>query len=171
MDFKMIPLMEENMMQFKEDMQAAFQFGAEAAFGPIDREILPEKDIVRSLTAKGATAYKAVVDGEMAGGAVVVIDGTKGELAFLYVKKELQGKKIGQQLWQAMETHYPAVTVWETCTPYFEKRNIHFYINCCGFAAVEFYHPGHPEADMPLSEEHDEEEAYFFRFEKVVSSR
>lgn len=25
-----------------------------------------------------------------------------------------------------------------TCTPYFEKRNIHFYVNKCGFYIVEY---------------------------------
>ena len=169
MNFKMIPLMKENMARFKQEMQAAFQFGAEAALGPLDRDILPEQDIVHSLTAKGAAAYQAVIDGEMAGGAIVIIDGAKGELALLYVTNKLQGKKIGQQLWQAIEAHYPDVKVWETCTPYFEKRNIHFYINCCGFAAVEFCHPGHPDPDMPFSEAHREEEEYFFRFKKVVN--
>jgi hypothetical protein len=24
----------------------------------------------------------------------------------------------------------------ETCTPYLDRRNIHFYINCCGFPAI-----------------------------------
>ena len=28
---------------------------------------------------------------------------------------------------------HPEVKVWETVTPYFEKRNIHFYVNRCGF--------------------------------------
>jgi len=169
MDFKMIPLMKENMARFQQEMQAAFQFGAEAALGRLDRDILPEQDIVHSMTTQGTTSYQAIVDGEMAGGAIVIINGTKGELALLYVVNKLQGKKIGQQLWKAIEAHYPAVKVWETCTPYFEKRNIHFYINCCGFAAVEFYHPRHRNPDTLFSEEHHKEEEYFFRFTKVVN--
>lgn len=36
--------------------------------------VLPEKDIDRSLNTEGVAVYKAVVDGEMAGGAVVVIN-------------------------------------------------------------------------------------------------
>ncbi|MDD7750451.1 MAG: GNAT family N-acetyltransferase, partial [bacterium] len=49
---------------------------------------------------------------------------------------------------------------------YFEKRNIHFYVNKCGFYIVEFYNPHHPEpreetCDTPGGE-------YFFRFEKVM---
>ncbi len=29
--------------------------------------------------------------------------------------------------------------MWETCTPYFEKRNIHFYVNVCGFHVVRYH--------------------------------
>jgi hypothetical protein len=38
--------------------------------------------------------------------------------------------------WRAIEEHYPDTRVWETFTPHFEVRNIHFYINVCGFHAV-----------------------------------
>ena len=59
--------------------------------------------------------------------------------------------------------------MWETCTPYFEKRNIHFYVNKCGFHIVEFYNEFHKDLDMPdgdrTSEEGPEE---MFRFIKVM---
>ncbi len=38
----------------------------------------------------GAIAYKAVVDGELLGGALVVINGDHGHLDFLYVKSGTQ---------------------------------------------------------------------------------
>ena len=44
----------------------------------------------------------------------------------------------GYAAWCAVEQLNPEVKVWETCTPYFEKRNIHFYVNKCGFHIVEF---------------------------------
>ena len=44
----------------------------------------------------------------------------------------------GQAAWRAVERLHPEVRVWETCTPYFEKRNIHFYVNRCGFRIVKF---------------------------------
>jgi len=58
--------------------------------------------------------------------------------------------------------------VWETCTPYFEERNIHFYVNKCGFHIVEFFNRKHPD---PHDSETGEEEAYeegggMFRFER-----
>ena len=38
---------------------------------------------------------------------------------------------------------YPKCTTCQkakkTCTPYFDKRNIHFYVNKCGFQIDEFW--------------------------------
>ena len=42
-------------------------------------------------------------------------------------------------MWDEIEKMHPYTKVWETCTPYFEKRNIHFYVNKCGFHIVEFW--------------------------------
>lgn len=131
---------------YKRDMQEAFQKGFERKYGKTDHTILPEKDIDCSLRAKGATAYKAVADGKIVGGAVVVIDEEtqQNHLELLYVRHGLQSRGIGAKIWSAIEKMYPQTKVWETCTPYFERRNIHFYINVCGFRAVEFFNEKHP---------------------------
>ena len=42
---------------------------------------------------------------------------------------------IAVDLWEL----HPKIEVWETFTPYFDRRNIHFYINRLGFHAVEFF--------------------------------
>ena len=34
---------------------------------------------------------------------------------------------------------YPETKQWKTCTPYFEKRNIHFLVNKCGFQIDQFW--------------------------------
>ncbi len=146
-DFK--PLEPCDLPQFKREMQEAFQLGAEAAFGADAGQVLPESHIDASLAAPGARAWKAVVDGTMAGGAVVTIDGASGHLDFLYVRHGVQSRGVGRRIWSAIEQAYPEDCVWETCTPWFEKRNIHFYINVCGFAAVEFFCARHPDPHMP----------------------
>lgn len=74
MDFKLLSVVQSDMSAFKRDMQEAFQKGFEDVYGKTEEMILPEKDIDRSLNVPGSIAYKAVVDGEMMGGAVVVID-------------------------------------------------------------------------------------------------
>ena len=162
MNFQLLRLEENDISLFKHDMQEAFQLGAAEWEDDLDEEVLPESHIDKSLNTKGAIAYKAVVDGELLGGAIVVIDGNHGHLDFLYVKSGTQSKGIGQKIWNAIETGHPEVTHWETCTPYFDTRNLHFYINCCGFAAVEFYNGMHMDPNAPFG---DDGSDFFFRFE------
>ncbi|MGN0174045.1 MAG: GNAT family N-acetyltransferase [Acutalibacteraceae bacterium] len=165
MNFKLLPLCNEDMVEFKKDMQYAFKMGAVNEFGEIDSEILPEEDIDRSLSKNGAVAYKAVMDGEMVGGAIIVIDeiSQHNHLDFLYVKYGVQSKGIGQAIWRQIERNHSNTKVWETVTPYFEKRNIHFYINQLGFQAVEFFNPHHKDPTIPDDMLGGD---YFFRFEK-----
>ena len=49
--------------------------------------------------------------------------------------------------------------------PYFEKRNIHFYVNLCKFSIVEFFYPSHEEENI-LNDMMGN--GYLFRFEKVM---
>ena len=115
---------------FKKDMQEAFQKGAENEFENLDFEILPEEDINKSLETEGAIAYKAVMNDEIVGGAIVVIDELTqhNHLDFLYVKYGIQGKGIGKFIWSEIEKKHPNTKVWETVTPYFEKKK---YIFLC----------------------------------------
>ena len=140
MDFSLLTVTEEDLAQFKKDMQEAFQKGFEDNYGKTEEVILPEKDIDTSLNEKGAIAYKAIVNGDVVGGAIVVIDKDTqhNHLHFLYVKYGVQSKGIGYSIWSEIERLHPKTKIWETCTPYFEKRNIHFYVNKCGFHIVEF---------------------------------
>ena len=103
------------------------------------------------MNAKGAIAYKAVINGEFVGGAVVEIDkGTQhNHLDFLFVKHGIQSKGIGKSIWFQIEKLHPETKIWETCTPYFDVRNIHFYVNVCGFHIVEFFNEKHPMPDLP----------------------
>ena len=61
---------------------------------------------------------------------------------------------------------YPQVKEWETITPYFEKRNIHFYVNRCGFQIVEFFNKHHHPENAPGTEKDDDSE--MFRFRKII---
>ena len=149
MKFELSTMEDSDIPKFKRDIQEAFQKGFEEVFGETGETILPEKDIDRSLNAKGAAAYKAVVDGEFIGGAVVVInkETQHNHLDLLYVKYGTQTKGVGFEIWKAIEKLYSDTKVWETCTPYFEKRNIHFYVNKCGFHIVSFTNEKNPEPD------------------------
>ncbi len=167
MDFILMPIEKEDIATFKKDMQEAFQKGAMQEFNDLNVEILPEKDIEKSLSAKGGNAYKAVIDGKIVGGAIVVINKLTqhNHLDFLYVKNGIQSKGIGKMIWNEIEKLYPETIIWETCTPYFEKRNVHFYINRLGFHAVKFFNPYHKDTSIPDDMIGGD---YFFRFEKVM---
>ncbi len=167
---------EADLPQFKRDMQEAFQKGAEAEFGHISEQILPESHINASLSKAGSMAYAAIENGCIVGGAIVQINPETHHhhLDFLYVKHGVQSKGIGQAIWTAIEQNHPDAIVWETGTPYFERRNIHFYVNKCGFHIVEYFNEKHPdshqpEADQPSTDDIPGFEQGFFRFEKRMS--
>ena len=171
MNIQLLPLREEETIAFKEEMQEAFQHGFQTYYKEDEHnqwQVLPDNDFYQSLEADGAEAYEAIdADGRRVGGAIIVIkaDEHRGELAFLYVKVGVQSKGIGQAIWKAIETMHPEIEVLETCTPNFDRRNIHFYINRCGFHAVEFFNEHHPDPNMP--EQFDQEDG-LFKFEKCV---
>ena len=64
---------------------------------------------------------------------------------------------------------FPEIRAWETITPYFEKRNIHFYVNRCGFHIVEFWKKYHHGPVIPDEiDENWSEDDEMFVFKKEV---
>lgn len=169
MNVDLILMSDDDILEFKKNIQYAFQKGFEDVYGKTNDIILPEKDIDRSLNAEGSAAYKAVVDGETVGGAIIVInkETQHNHLDLLYVKYGTQTKGIGFAIWSAIEKMYPDTKVWETYTPYFEKRNIHFYVNKCKFHIVEFQCEKNPSSDAPEDFVGDGGEGMFV-FEKIM---
>ena len=107
-------------------------------------------------------------DGQPVGGVVIKADGKRGDLDLLFVSPKAHSKGIGYAAWCAVEQLHPEVMIWETVTPYFEKRNIHFYVNRCGFHIVEFFNSHHPDPNEPDTD-HEKDEQFpdgMFRFEK-----
>ena len=108
-----------------------------------------------------------IEDDEIVGGVIVTInENNHNHLDFLFVKVGVQSKGIGQMIWKEIEKLYPDTEVWETCTPYFDKRNIHFYVNRLKFHIVEYFNLKHPDTNRPL--DCYEEDDGMFRFEKVM---
>ena len=135
---QLIKLSKEDTPAFKKMFQEAFQKGFEDYFGKEEGTILPEKDIDWSLNSKGAHAYKAMLSNEMVGGVIVQInDNDINELHLLCVKVGTQSKGIGRDIWFQIEKMFPNTKKWCTCTPIFEKRNVHFYTEVCGFKIVK----------------------------------
>lgn len=84
---------------------------------------------------------------------------------------ESHSKGIGYAAWQAIESKYPETKQWETCTPYFEKRNIHFYVNKYGFQIVEFFNEFNPDSMMPMEDSNIASPTEMFRFIKTISDK
>ena len=177
-DITLVPLDDDNREQFIIDNQQAFLYGATVEFGmrddhfEEDGEIISRKTIENSIDGENAESYRIVCKGETAGGLVLKIDKQlrHGELELLFIRPGLHGKGIGYAAWQAVEELHPEIDIWETVTPYFEKRNIHFYVNRCGFHIVEFYNSHHPDPheydDTDRKQDYDSDG--MFRFEKVI---
>ena len=159
---------------FISEIQEAFQNAYVEEFGAFEETILPTSDIEESFNAKGSEAYFAEIDEEKVGGAVIVIDDETGynSLHLLYVKSGAQNSGYGFKIWNAIEELHPETKIWETHTPYFDKRNIHFYVNRCGFKIVEFFNPKHKDPHLIEDSAGNipEENNYFFRFEKEMSN-
>lgn len=63
------------------------------------------------------------------------------------------------------------VKVWQTITPYYDQRNIHFYVNRCGFRIVEYFNAFHKVMFLEGKEDQDMLEQFpqgVFRFEKRI---
>lgn len=157
---------------FVNEIQKAFQESYEKEFGSFEKMILPVRDIDESFNAFGAKAYFAVADGERVGGAIAVVDEKTGynSLHLLYVKTGAQNCGYGLKIWKELEKLFPKTKVWETHTPYYDKRNIHFYVNRCGFKIVEFFNPKHqdPHQVGETAGNIPSENNLFFRFEKEI---
>ena len=175
-DVKLMPLEASDRNQFILDNQEAFNFGALEEFGLRDDHFEEEGEIISRETIEqsidGGEAYRIMLDDQPVGGVIIKVDGNRGDLEILFVSPRVHSKGIGYAAWCAVEKLHPEVKVWETVTPYFEKRNIHFYVNRCGFHIVEFFNSHHPDPNDPDTTEQMEEQFPdgMFRFEKVIKS-
>lgn len=163
------PLTEEDRNQFILDNQYAFKYGACEEFGSRDDHFEDDGEIISRDTIEksidGGAAYRIRDNGKIVGGLVLQIneETQHNHLELLFVSPDVHSKGIGFAAWQEVERLYPDTKVWETCTPYFEKRNIHFYINKCGFHAVEFFCEFNCD---PNDADSNEGPSEMFRFEK-----
>ena len=175
----LVPLTEDDREQFILDNQWAFKHGALIEFGERDDhidgdgEIISRKTIERCINDPNNETYRIVENGKWVGGVILKIDKQTrhNHLEILFVSPEAHSRGIGYGAWQAVEALHPETKIWETCTPYFEKRNIHFYVNKCGFQIDEFWCEYYqPEHGMPDDEAQDPDEGpdEMFHFIKVM---
>ena len=162
-------ILESEKEEFIKGTQEAFQYGYERYFGKCEDTIIPRQDIISSFNCQGSQTYVAIENNEIIGGVIVVINEETqiNDLHILYVKVGSQSKGIGLKLWNEMEKIYSKTKIWHTCTPYFDERNVHFYVNKCHFHIVEFFNKYHPDPNMSEYFIGDAGEG-MFHFEKVM---
>ena len=175
-EITLTPLTDDDQEQFILDNQRAFKYGAIEEFGlrddhyEEDGEIISRETVLRCI--RDGAAYRIREDGRNVGGVVLQIDekSKHNHLDLLFVCPNAHSKGIGFAAWKEVERLYPDTEVWETCTPYFETRNIHFYVNKCGFHIVEFFNSHHPDTHDPETGEgkNYEDGGGMFRFEKQM---
>jgi len=158
--------------EFEEEFikmnQYAFKYGAEQYFTNDEMEeqyeeegdIISRETIVNSIHHKGSIAYKIMLEEEIVGGIIVNIKKDHGDLEIFFIDPSSHSKGIGQQAWKEIERIHSHVKIWETVTPCFEKRNIHFYVNKLGFHIVEYYNEHYCGPDM------SEDMMEMYKFEK-----
>lgn len=151
-------------------------YGALIEFGKRDNhfedegEVISRQTIIDSINA--GEAYVIMQDSKKVGGAVIKVENNHGSLELLFVSPNEHSKGIGYNAWCEIEKLHSEVVLWETFTPYFEKRNIHFYVNRCGFHIVEFFNSHHPDPndiDMAYDKTNEQFPEGMFRFEKRMN--
>ena len=171
------PLEAADRESFIADLQEAFEhFVGDARGSFIDESlyedgtvtpdappILPREDIEESLSRSEVQALRIIEDGAPVGGVILTVEGDRGEVEIIAINASTHGRGVGTRAWTAIEEAYPNVQEWELVTPYFEVRNIHFYVNKCGFHIVEFFNERHPDPSDP-----DKDKERSFRFVKHV---
>ena len=119
---------------FIDDLQAAFQ--RDDGTYKFRRE-----DLLKFFDKANATLLNIVVDKKICGGAVLIInvETRHNKLALFFVNADFRNLGAGFAAWLAIEKLYPDTKVWYTSTPWLDKRNLHFYLNKCGFVAFSIY--------------------------------
>ncbi|MDD2595139.1 MAG: GNAT family N-acetyltransferase [Bacteroidales bacterium] len=165
---------------FRNDVRRVLSIAVNETFGDFEdesanpEEVIADADIDMTMQQPSEEVYFIEIDKVRVGAIALNINtesdgGCRGKLDLFIIYPEYHSKGYGTKIIQAIEQKYPEVRVWELITPYFEKRNIHFYVNKCGYKIVEFFNAKH--IDKAYSERRGDMRSFekeYFRFEKEV---
>lgn len=156
---------------FKKELQDAFAVAVVDEFGSLPDGPIPSDEVLEAaIEAPGAVVLRILSDGRQVGGAVITLDTqtNRNSLDLFFIKVGEHGGGLGHKAWLAIEQRYPETVAWQTHTPYFEKRNIHFYVNKCGFKIIEFFNRYHPDPHQPAGQDDLPGDGEAFQFEKIM---
>lgn len=155
--------------KFKQNARDAFLKGLAEAFPSYENpeKIAPipsNEDFDESLYSENIHIYWIYIQKVNVGGVILEIDSIKGEnnVDILFINATAQGLGIGTKVWSEIENYFPNTSIWKLSTPYFEKRNIKFYLENCNFYITGMH--THSFCIDSINKEFD-----FFDFEKVMS--
>ena len=99
------------------------------------------EDLPRYFAETNATLLDIFHEKIFIGGAVLIINSETqhNKLSLFFVNEDFQNLGAGFAAWLAIEKYFPDTKVWYASTPYSDKRNLHFYLNKCGFVAFSIY--------------------------------
>ncbi|MFN3522258.1 MAG: GNAT family N-acetyltransferase [Phenylobacterium sp.] len=161
----------DDLTSFKTELQDAFALAVVDEFGGLpDGPIPSDQTLDEAINAPGALALRILCDGRKVGGAIVTINAEThhNSLDLFFIRVGEHGRGLGLKAWFAIEQRFPETITWQTHTPYFERRNIHFYVNKCGFKIIEFFNEHHPDPNQPGEQDDLPGDGDAFQFEKVM---
>ena len=132
MTVEVVPTRDENF--FLDRLQAAFR--RDDGTDKFRRE-----ELVKFFDKTGATLLDIIAEKKIIGGAVVIINDETlhNKLSLLFVDEPFRNFGFGSAAWRAIEKLFPKTKVWYTSTHWLDRRNLHFYLNKCGFIAFSIY--------------------------------
>lgn len=141
---------------FIQKNQEAFNYGALVEFGERNTDFEEDGQIISRASIEASLhkgqGFWILAGRRPVGGLVVQIEQGQGSLDLLFIDPEEHSKGYGQKAWDLVENAYPEVTRWELFTPYFETRNVYFYINKLGFEIEKFFNKYLPAPKKPPHE-------------------
>jgi len=119
---------------FVDNLQAAFRRDDGS-------EKFRREELLKFFDKAGAILLDIVVKKKIIGGAVLIINAETrhNRLSLFFVDAAYRNLGVGSAAWQAIEKLFPDTEVWYASTPWLDRRNLHFYLNKCGFVAFSIY--------------------------------
>lgn len=163
--------------RFVKDYQRAFlsaltrTHGRRKHYYSYTDEIIPDTAVESLLRERNSRAYGIMIGDALVGGVLIHTVGVaRGKLDLLYVTPCAQGCGIGAEAWMTIKRLHPGIGVWEATAAFFERQNLHFLINCCGFYIVEYYNRRRPNPNASVFSPANAREEVF-RLEKSMSDQ
>lgn len=145
-NIELIPVKYDEKEKFKKNAMTSFFKGLSDNFpannNPLSLAPIPTlEEYDEWLYTKSNDIYWIYFQDVNVGGVILDINTktNKNVVEILYINADMQGEGIGSKIWSEIECQYPNTKIWILITPYFEKRNISFYLKKCDFVITDIF--------------------------------